>query len=236
MSTRMRTVIFAVALGLIATLGVASYINSLRAEIVESGAKYPIFVAKTAVPAGTPADDLVSKDLVEAVEIPQQYAAQDAVGVLKDYEGRVLAVPLGVGEQLTAAKFRSEENSELSQRLPVGKIALAVPVDEVIGVGGDIQAGDKIVVIATFEPGPGGSDISRVLLKNIEVLAASSDESSGAAAARGGTKKTITVAVTPSEAEKLVFAEEKGKVWMGLAGSTDETLPATNGQTIEGIF
>ncbi len=235
MSTRVRTVIFAVAFGLLATLGAAFYINSLRAEIVESGSKHPVFVAKTAVPAGTPAEDLVTKDLVQEVEIPQQYAAEGAVGVLEDFGGRVLAVPLGAGEQLTAAKFRSEENSELAQRLPKGKIALAVPVDAVTGVGGDIQAGDKIVILATFEPGPGGSDVSRVLLKNIEVLAASGDEAGGAPA-RSGAKKTITVAVSPSEAEKLVFAEEKGKVWMGLAGAGDETLPATNGQTIESIF
>ena len=236
MSTRVRTVIFAVAFGLLATLGAAFYINSLRAEIVESGTKNPVFVAKTAVPAGTPAEDLVSKDLVREVEIPKRYAAEGAVGVLEDYRERVLAVPLGAGEQLTAAKFRSEENSELAQRLPAGKIALAVPVDEVIGVGGDIQVGDKIVILATFEPGPGGSDISRVLLKNIEVLAAGNDEADGAVAARGTAKKTITVAVSPLEAEKLVFAEEKGKVWMGLAGTGDETLPATNGQTIESIF
>lgn len=51
MSTRVRTVVFAVAFGLLATVTAAFYMNSLRAEIIESGVKHAVFVAKATVPA-----------------------------------------------------------------------------------------------------------------------------------------------------------------------------------------
>ncbi len=236
MSTRIRTVMIAITFGLVATLGVASYINSLRDEIVDSTEIVVVFTAKTAVLVGTPADELISRGLVEKVEIPKRYAAEGAIGDLADYEGRILAVPLGVSEQLTAGKFRSADNSELTHRLPAGKIALAIPVNKVTGVGGQIRSGDKIVILATFEPGPGGKDISRVLLRNIEVLTGGADSVDNDGGSRAGDAQTVTVAVSPSEAEKLVFAQERGSVWIGLAGTSKEELPGTNGQTMESIF
>lgn len=177
--------------------------------------------------------------MVGKIEMPKRYAAEGAVGDLEGFEGRVLAVALGAGEQLTAAKFRSESESGLTQRLRDGKIAVAMPVDEVVGVGGSIRNGDKVVIMATFEPGPDGSDISRVLLRDVEVLAVAGygeDPAQGGMDASQQTKKTITVAVNPPDAEKLVFAEEKGKVWIGLAGSGAAETPATGGQTMESIF
>ena len=234
-SPRVRTVIIAVVFGLLATAGVALYINTLRSEIVESGAKVPVFVALTEVAAGTPAADLVAKGLVDTVEIPKQYAATQAIGELKGHEGQVLAVALSAGEQVTGGKLRSAAKSELSHKLKPGRIALAIPFDSVTGVGGRIEAGDNIVILATFEPGPGGSDISRVVLKKIEVLAADGGGTEAGGASQN-TKKTITVAVTPTEAEKLVFAQEKGKVWVGLVGAAEPGLPQTDGETMESIF
>jgi pilus assembly protein CpaB len=236
MSARVRTVLIAVAFGLLATLGAAFYINSLQAKIDESGVKHPVFVAQKDISAGTPVADMVSSGLVKKVEIPQRYAVEGAIGDLESYNGRLLATPLTDGEQLTAAKFRSAKQSELAHALPSGKIALAVPVNEVVGVGGNIQAGDNIVILATFEPGPGGSDISRVLLKDIKVVSVAGDEKSGGMTSGATTKKTITVAVTPTEAEKLVFAEEKGKVWIGLSAAGETGLPETGGQTMQNIF
>lgn len=236
MSTRVRTVVFAVAFGLLATLGTALYMNSLRAEIVGSGTPIPVLTAKVEIPAGTPAKDLTANGMVEEIQTPKRYAALGAIGSLDDYEGRVMATAVGPGEQLTAAKFRSAEKSELTQRVPDGKIAVAVPTDEVVGVGVSIQEGDRIVVLATFEPGPGGADITRVLLKDIEVLAASADEVKTGMGGASMTKKTLTLAVTPAEAEKLVFAEEKGKIWMGLVGIGEGVLPETGGETMERIF
>lgn len=100
-------------------------------------------------------------------------------------------------------------------------VAISIPVGEVVGVSDKINPGDRVTVIATFTPGPGGSDVTRILLQNVEVLATSAEiqrtskkPEIGNASSLG--KKTITLAVPPANAEKLVFAEEKGHVWIAL--------------------
>jgi pilus assembly protein CpaB len=235
MSARLRTVIIAVAFGLLATLGVAFYLNQVKAALVESGETQTVVVASGAIPAGTQVADLTAGDMVALVEMPKRYLAEGALSDLEGHEDRVVAVPLTRGEQVTGEKFRSSAASEVTYKLPKDKIALAIPIDDVKGVGGRIRAGDKVVILGTFAPGPGGADVTRVLLKDIEVLAVGGDPEEQDKD-RGSAQRTITVAVGPVEAEKLVFAEEKGKVWVGLSAAGAGTPEPTHGQTMESIF
>ena len=235
MSTRVRTVIIAIVFGCLATISVAFYINSLRAQIIESGVKQKVLVATEDIIEGTAASAIMKRGQVKTVEVPKRYLAQNALASLDGYGNRVLTSPLGRGEQLTGKRFRSEEKSAIANKLPAGRLAMAISVDEVTGVGGKIQAGDKIFVLATFEPGPGGTDITRVLLRDIKVLDAPTEAARTGAAATVS-KSTITLAVTPSQAEKLVFAEEKGAVWISLSPAGSRNLPGTTGETMESIF
>lgn len=235
MFSRVRTVTIALIFGIIATLGTALYINSVKASIVESGEKRAVYLTAKSIPAGTPVADLVSKGLVKKTEIPKRYVVDDALGDVSPYKNRVLVTSLSRGEQLTLGKLRSAKQSKLAARLSKDRIALTIGVDAVTGVDGKIAAGDRIVVLAVFAPGPGGSDVGRVLLKDILVLGVGGDQKR-AAGAGASIKRTITLAVTLFEAEKLVFAEEKGKVWVGLSAPADVELPSTTGQTMESIF
>jgi Flp pilus assembly protein CpaB len=83
---------------------------------------------------------------------------------------------------------------------------------------------------------------TKILLWNVDVLyigakvinSEAEEEKSGGALS-GGTKnaepeevKTVTLAVTPEQAEKLVFSEELGRVWLALVpaeGIDEETTP-----------
>jgi pilus assembly protein CpaB len=235
MSSRFRTVVIAVAFGLLATIGVAVYLNGQKAAIVESGEHDTVLVAAQTIPAGTPVSELQAGQMVTLSEMPKRYIAEGALSDLSSHEDRVLAVPVSRGEHITSEKLRSSQASEVAYKLPKDKIAMAIPIDDVKGVGGRLQVGDRVVILSTFAPGPGGTDVTRVLLRDIEVLAAAGELNAkdGGGAAE---KRTITVAVSTSEAEKLVFAEEKGKVWVGLSAAGAEAPAPTQGQTMESIF
>lgn len=235
MFSKVRTVTIALVFGVIATLGTALYINSVKAEIIESGEKKTVYMAAKPIPAGSPVVDLIDKGLVEKTDIPKQYVAEDALSDLRQHKSRVIVTALSRGEQLTSAKLRPAGQSELAVKLSKDKIALAIGVDAVTGVDGKIATGDRVVVLAMFAPGPGGSDMSRVLLKDILVLDVSEDQKRGGGVG-SSIKRTITLAVSLPEAEKLVFAEEKGRVWVGLSTPVDAELPPTAGQTMESVF
>ena len=93
MFSRVRTVTIALVFGVVATLGIALYINSVKAEIVESGEKRTVYMAAKSIPAGAPVADLVDKGLVKKTKIPKRYIAEGALADLNPYKNRVVTVP-----------------------------------------------------------------------------------------------------------------------------------------------
>jgi len=94
------------------------------------------------------------------------------------------------------------------------------------------------------------TEITKTLLWNVEVLYIGTrtiiieepDESAGIFGA-GQTReeqsediKTITLAVTPEQSEKLVFTEEMGSVWLALVPVDGVEKEETTGQTYDNIF
>ena len=93
-------------------------------------------------------------------------------------------------------------------------------------------------------------EITRTLLWNVEVLyigtrivtAQESDQAGGILG--GGTEretkapdiKTVTLAVTPEDSEKLVFTEEMGRVWLALIPTSGIEKEDTPGRTFDNIF
>lgn len=233
---KLRTVIFALIFGLVATLMAAVYIGSMRANLQEQGEQVSVLVAAVPVPAGTAADALLARNLVEKREYPRRYLASDALSTIDSVKNKVLVASLSPGDQVTAGKFRSSDKAEVAVRLSGGKVAVAVPVDESVGVAGQIRAGDRVAVYATFKPGPGGTDRTQQLLSGVEVLAALGSDQTRGMASSAQARRTLTLAVTPAEAEKMVFAQEKGHLWFGLLPASGETPGRMPGQTIDTVF
>jgi len=242
--SRFFLVLIAIVLAFLATAGSAVYLQSLKAEINRGSEMVKVLTAQKFISPGVSVEEMLNKDLVSFTPVPRRYLVKGALTDAQGLSQKVLVVPLSKGEQLTDQKIREKSGAGIAFRIPKGMVAVAIPVDEVVGVAGQISVGDKVALIATFSPGPGGADTSRVLLQNVEVLATS--VTSGAAGTgqktgltQGGStlaKKTVTLAVTPQDAEKLVFSEEKGHVWVTLQPAGDSQPVQTPGQTVETVF
>jgi pilus assembly protein CpaB len=123
--------------------------------------------------------------------------------------------------------------------------AISIPVAGSSAVSGMVQPGDYVDILGTFtlpsKKTPGESEIATLtLLQNVTVLAtgqkmAKTAEQKGAAAS---SYSSITVEVTPREAELLVFAQQlQGRLTMTLRNpsdnSDDRDLPEVNFEHIE---
>ena len=242
MKSRFMIVLISLILAAGATVGAAYYIAQLRASLVQGQELVEVVVAKKSIDAGLTVVELFASGALASEKIPRQYVADGAITSIKDHSERVLSSDLGKGEQLTRAKLKRVDESGLAYRVPEGKIAVAIAVDEVTGVGGQLRPGDRIDVIATLSPGPGDIDTTRVMLQNVEILVTSDSQvgEQGDGFVKGHQsgvgKKTVTVAVTPAHAEKLVFAAEKGHVWFGLRHVANDAYEQTAGQTVQSVF
>jgi Flp pilus assembly protein CpaB len=94
------------------------------------------------------------------------------------------------------------------------------------------------------------SEITKTLLWNVEVLYIGTriliiDESEEAGGIFGTAQRreeqtievrTVTLAVTPEQSEKLVFTEELGSVWLALVSTEGVEKEESTGQTYDNIF
>lgn len=238
--SRLALVITASVLGVLSTMVAGLYLKQLEARVNRGEEMTAVYVAKNNVAAGARISEAVeSQDVVET-RMPRKYIAGGAV-TAAELDGQVLAVPLEEGEQLTKSKLELSEKSGLAVRIPENHVATAIEVDDVIGVSNLIRPEDDVMVIATFEAADSGPDISRIILSNVRVLATDGKltdaDSAKDTPAQNSEKRTITVAVPPDAAEKLVFAQEKGSVFLALHPATGApTDMASPGATWDSIF
>lgn len=123
-----------------------------------------------------------------------------------------------------------------SLRTPPGKRALTVMIDSLSAVGGLINAGDYVDVIAHLkvpdEDNPSkksNQKVTTVLFQNIQVLAVgTSFIPVGTAEVYKAQQKArslnITLALEPEEATLLTFAKDNGKLQLSLRSPTEEEI------------
>ena len=250
---RTKAIVIALALVLagIATVLAVNYVNSARSEVAASSEPIEVLVAQEDIPRGMSAEELMTKEMIALEEVPQRYVAADAISSTRAIEGQVLSAPLSKGEQLTSTRFSLPSTAGLAYSVSSDHVAIAIPVDEVRGISSLVRPGDRVAIFVTLEPEEDGeSVITRLLLPEAKVVAmgaaltavqssSPSDEKEGVLAASNEDKaapRVMTLSVTPSDAEKLVFAEEMGSVWVTLLPATAEAAPTAPGRSRQTIF
>jgi pilus assembly protein CpaB len=107
---------------------------------------------------------------------------------------------------------------------------MAVRVDEIIGVSGFIAPNDRVdMIVHVVPPGKQDEKISKIVLQNKRVLsvAQSVEQKDG----KPQIARSITLEVTPEEAERLTVAELQGEILLALRAVGDETIVQTRGST-----
>jgi pilus assembly protein CpaB len=107
---------------------------------------------------------------------------------------------------------------------------VSVRVNEVIGVAGYVLPGTRVDVVATVSPTNQQTDMtSKVVLTNVQVLAAGTKMESDGDGNKPMPVTVVTLLVAPVEAERLTLASTEGKIQLALRNPLDKTTPATRG-------
>ena len=161
---------------------------------------------------------------------PKGNLPKDALGDPKMVVGRVARREFVVGEPIVESKLVPADRTAgiMSLKVPAGMRAFTVQVNEVVGVGGFINPDARVdVVLTTRSAAQGGPQISKIVLEDVWVLAA------GQTVERKDNKpitvNTVTLAVTPEDAERLALAIHDGKINLVLRNFIDNAVVATTG-------
>lgn len=160
-------------------------------------------------------------------------AGAQPAGVLRDPKeliGRVVISKVVQGEPILAVKLAAKEAGRgLAALIPEGMRGEAVRVDEVVGVAGFIHPDDRVDVIATLSAA-GISQISKVILQNVKVLAVGKElDASDFARNKALAVTVVTLLVTPAESEKLALTANTAKLTLTLRSWTDDNPVDTPG-------
>ena len=174
-----RTVIV-LGIALLAALGAsyAAYEGMQRMAARSAASQYvAVVVAARPVPVGTP---LTAED-VRTIDWPIAALVDGALQKPEDALGRAAVVHLATNEPITDVKLGARgSGSGLSPTIPTGMRAISIRVNEVVGVGGFIVPGSRVVI-------EGMADTLRVLRARLRVNVAQLEGVDMAAAARKGT-------------------------------------------------
>lgn len=126
----------------------------------------------------------------------------------------------------------------LAAMIPPGMRAVAVRVNEVVGVAGFVVPGMRVdVLISGNTPGSASSQgtITRTLLQNLEVLSAGQDFKKDAEG-KPVVVQVINLLTTPEQAEQLSLASAQTQIQLVLRNPLDRTAVNTPGTSMNQIF
>lgn len=123
----------------------------------------------------------------------------------------------------------------LAATIPMGKRAVALRVNEVVGLAGFVLPGMRVdVLVAGNAPGR-DTTLCRTVLQNIEVLSAGQKIEKNIDG-KPEQAQVVNLLVTPDQAEVLNLASSETKVQLVLRNPLDTQEQVTHGTSIAGLF
>ncbi|MEE9346734.1 MAG: Flp pilus assembly protein CpaB [Robiginitomaculum sp.] len=167
--------------------------------------------------------DVLDQQALRLVDMPTDLLP---LGVFTDFESlfgsdgarTVVLSKMGYNEPILDYKISGPGGrGSLSALIGEGMRAASIRVNAVAGVGGFILPGDHVDVILTRDLATGDQDrklSSDVLLQNVRVLGA--DQNADKTSSRVEVAKTVTLEVTPRQAQKLSISMDVGTLSLTL--------------------
>ncbi len=207
-------------------------------EVEKKSTPVQVLVASVFIPAG----NNLRPDMVQKKDIPEGFVSPSAIRDIREVEGFISLVPISAGEQILSNKFGTGEES-LALDLNPGHRAYTLSVDETSGVGNLIRPGNHVDILTKVSAQ--NRELTSFVFQDLKVLAVGQrmngpspmkkNQEGGATAAEGSDSYgTVTLEVTPEQAETLMFLEGQNLrlVLRNLSDGEILNLPPQSGQEI----
>ena len=238
MNRRNRTLIVvavAVILASLASFGVYRAIQRIPVREVEVATRH-IVVANPGKDTQLPVGTLLTREQVTLAAWPAASPVPGSFSSIDEVVGRGLIAPVMLNEPITETKLAPREaGAGLPPTIPAGMRAMAVRVNDVIGVAGFVLPSSRVDVIVTVD-GQNQTQ-SRVVLSNIQVLTAGrvfDQEKSREGQAMPA--RVVTLLVSPRDAEILALAASEGSIILALRNPLDTEPVETQGARINSLI
>lgn len=194
--------------------------------------------------------------MVTTKSIPATYEQPGSIKEIKDIQGMVALVPIREGEQIVVTKLSPKgAQTGLAPQVAANKRAMSIMISDDTGVAKLIKPGDYVDIIGSVSyPGADGArQIElKTFLQNVRILATGEmvtnnipqvyetdplTQKKVAVSGRGDqTFSTVTVEVTPEQAQVLIYAQEQSKLYLTLRNPVDRVETQVGSTTIDEVL
>jgi pilus assembly protein CpaB len=242
-----RRIIAIFAAALIALIGVVSvlvYARGADARAVEAQQPVDVYVAKDKVAAGTVLKDALRQGIIVKTKVAAAGRPAGALTTVDDSNSSLLATTdIQAGEYLLAARFGTTPTGVKAIEVPAGMVAMSVQLSDPARVGTFVTPGSHIAIYESFKIRSLGTDAKAKALNDADVKGtslllgdvlvigmgqtaltpgnapASDGKDSSSNSSAGAPQFLVTVAVSPTDAVRLVHGVNNGTLYAGLMGA-----------------
>lgn len=215
LGTRRGSFLVAAIAAALAAAALAVYLNNYKNDVRAGTLPTQVLIADRLIPKGTSGDAVAADRLFRPTTISEDSVEPQALTDAAALTGKSATSDIFPGQQITAAHFQSGADP-LRGRLAGTQRALAIPVDSAHGLIGSVRVGDRVDVFGSFSGGTSGRGVLRTIAQSVLVLKAPTGESAGAS----NNQKSVILRLTDSQAARMAFAADNGKVWLALRPPT----------------
>jgi pilus assembly protein CpaB len=192
----------------------------------------PVIVAIQDIPEGL----AVERTAVTVASWPAPTVPVGAYATVDSVIGRVTRVNIFNGEPIVPGRLAPPGTGPgLELKILPGQRAMAVSVNDIAGISGLLQPNSRVDVMVTSTDVATGKQTAKLFMENMRVL------SVGTAIQRDASGKampaaSVTLGVTPEQAERLAIAMNQGAIQLVLRGYGDPDSIRTRGATTTDVF
>lgn len=199
---------------LVAGAGGAAYLGTRKPAVAAATAKVAAYYAAAPVAAGTAAATAMADGSIRAKSVLPEERPIEAVTDPSQLSGRVAAVAIPAGALVTRSMFPDPQTRIGTVVIPVGKRALALEMAPMAGVAGFVGAGDRVDVYGVVKSE--GPPAVRLVLQGVDVLNVNGAGLPTVQGQPGSPNLIYLLAVTPAEAERLIYLNSFEKLYFDL--------------------
>jgi pilus assembly protein CpaB len=213
MSPRQRQGMLLLVVAIAGLIGVfvliAQYVSSVSRQV---GPKIEVLALRAPLAQYEP----INASSLREESVPRKWVPPNVLQSPAQAVGQISKTELPAGELLQQGMLSSPP------RVAPGKSEISVVVDPAAGVDYQIQSGETVDVGATFDgnggtgSGDGSSPQARVVVHDVQVVAVGGGGSGG---------EPVTLAMTPTQVERVQYAESFGQLRLSLIAPGSTTPP-----------
>lgn len=236
MDRRKALLAVAAVIAALGTLLVFLYVRGADSRADERYSAVEVLRIVKPITAGETVEAAQAAGKIKLGSVPQKDLLPGALTGTEPIAGKVALSAIYPGEQLISTKF-GDAGTGSALTIPKGKIAISVNLSDPARVAGFVNPGDKVAIFLTA----GG--YTRLLLPNIQIIGAgtttmvatTTTDPAGAQSTDQLPKTLLTLAVSQTEAERILFASTSGELAFGLM-TADSQIAASKGVTSANLF